>query len=94
MEMGAPINARMGLNTWAAFYGTDSDAVVAGDIAMLDSEVQPVLKALRANGINVVALHHHMVGTNPTVFFLHYWGKGPAQKLATGVKAAIDKTAK
>jgi len=67
---------------------------VAGDIAMLDSEVQPVLKALRANGINVVALHHHMVGTNPTIFFLHYWGKGPAQKLATGVKAAIDKTAK
>ena len=94
MEMGAPITARMGLNTWAAFYGTDNDAVVAGDIAMLDGEVQPVLKALRANGINVVALHHHMAGTNPTIFFLHYWGKGPAQKLATAVRAAIDKTAK
>ena len=91
-EMGAPINARMGLNTWAAFYGSDADAVVAGDVAMLDGEVQPVLKALRANGINVVAIHHHMTGTTPTVFFLHYWGRGPAAKLAAGVKAAIDKT--
>jgi hypothetical protein len=93
-EMGAPINARMGLNTWAAFYGSDADAVVAGDIAMLETEVQPVLKALRANGINVVALHHHMLGTTPTIFFLHYWGQGPAQRLATGVRAAIDRTGK
>lgn len=89
-EMGATINARMGLNTWAAFYGTDSDAVVAGDVAMLDSEVTPVLKALRANGLNVVALHHHMTGTQPTIIFLHYWGKGEAQKLARGVRAAVD----
>jgi hypothetical protein len=91
-EMGATINARMGLNTWAAFYGSDTDAVVAGDVAMLASEVAPVLKALRANGISVVAIHHHMTGPTPDVFFLHYWGKGPADKLATGVKAAIDKT--
>lgn len=94
VEMGAPINARMGLNTWAAFYGTDADAVVAGDVAMLDSEVQPVLKALRANGIAVVAIHHHMLGTNPNVFFLHYWGRGPAQNLAAGVRAAVDQTAR
>jgi len=90
-EMGATINARMGLNTWAAFYGTDADAVVAGDVAMLDAEVTPVLKALRANGIDVVAIHQHMVGTQPNVTFLHYWGKGPAQKLATGVRAAVDQ---
>ena len=94
MEMGAPINARMGLNTWAAFYGSDADAVVAGDVAMLDTEVQPVLKALRANNINVVAMHHHMVGTTPNVIFVHYWGRGPAQKLAAGVKAAVDQTGK
>jgi hypothetical protein len=93
-EMGATINARMGLNTWAAFYGTDADAVVAGDVAMLASEVTPVLKALRSNGIDVVAIHHHMVGTSPDVYFLHYWGKGPAQKLATGVKAALDQLGK
>ena len=58
-EHGAPINARMGLNTWAAFAGTDSDAMVAGDVAMLEPEVTSVLKALRANGLNVVAIHHH-----------------------------------
>jgi Domain of Unknown Function (DUF1259) len=92
VEMGAPINARMGLNTWAAFYGSDADAVVAGDVAMLDREVQPVLKALRANGIDVVAMHHHMIGTTPDVVFLHYWGRGPAQKLAAGVRAAVDQT--
>ena len=91
-EMGASINARMGLNTWAAFYGSDADAVVAGDVAMLDSEVTPVLKSLRSSGIDVVAIHHHMTGTQPTVIFLHYWGKGPAQKLATAFRAAIDQT--
>jgi hypothetical protein len=93
-EMGATVNARMGLNTWAAFYGNDSEAVVAGDVAMLESEVTPVLKALRSNGIDVVAIHHHMLATQPTVIFLHYWGKGPAAKLATGVRAAIDQLGK
>jgi hypothetical protein len=91
-EMGATINARMGLNTWAAFFGTDASAVVAGDVAMRDAEVTPVLKALRENGIEVVAIHHHMTGTEPAVIFLHYWGQGPAEKLATGVRAAIDQT--
>lgn len=91
-ERGATINARMGLNTWAAFYGSDAEAVVAGDIAMRATEVTPVLKALRTNGIDVVAIHHHMTGTEPTVIFLHYWGRGPAQKLASAVKAAIDQT--
>ena len=89
-EHGAVINARMGLNTWAAFAGTEQDAMVAGDVAMLDHEVTPVLKALRANGIDVVAVHHHMTGTKPTVFFLHYYGTGPAAKLARGVRAAVD----
>jgi len=91
-EMGATINARMGLNTWAAFYGSDNDAVVAGDIAMKAAEVTPVLKALRTNNIEVVAIHQHMTGTEPTVYFLHYWGKGPAETLANGVKAAISQT--
>src|SRR5438132_1672078 len=91
-EMGASINARMGLNTWAAFYGSDADAVVAGDIAMLGREVTSVLKSLRSSGIDVVAIHHHMTGTQPQVIFLHYWGKGPAQKLATAFRAAVDQT--
>lgn len=93
-EMGAPINARMGLNTWAAFVGTDAKAAVAGDIAMLASEVTPVLKALREHGLDVVAIHHHMTDTQPTIFFLHYWGTGPANTLAAGVRAAVDQTGK
>ena len=93
-EMGAPINARMGLNTWAAFVGTDQNAAIAGDVAMLAGEVTPVLKALRKNGLDVVAIHHHMTGTQPTVFFLHYWGTGPADKLATGFKAALAELGK
>ena len=93
-EMGASINARMGLNTWAAFTGTDSKAAIAGDIAMLESEVTPVLQALRKNGLDVVAIHHHMTNERPMVIFLHYWGTGPADKLAAGFKAAVDQLGK
>jgi hypothetical protein len=93
-EMGAPINARMGLNTWAAFVGTNDGAAIAGDVAMLAKEVTPVLKALRKNGLDVVAIHHHMTQSEPTVFFLHYWGTGPADKLASGFKAALAELGK
>jgi Domain of Unknown Function (DUF1259) len=93
-EMGAPINARMGLNTWAAFVGTDENAAIAGDVAMLETEVTRVLKALRSQGIDVVAIHHHMIESRPTIIFLHYWGKGPADKLAMGFKAALNELGK
>lgn len=93
-EMGAPINSRMGLNTWAAFVGANDNAAIAGDVAMLAHEVTPVLKALRKNGLDVVAIHHHMTETQPTVFFLHCWGTGPAEKLATGFKAALAELGK
>src|SRR3954468_5997026 len=93
-EMGAPINARMGLNTWAAFVGSGDNAAIAGDVAMLAKEVTPVLKALRSNGLDVVAVHHHMTDTQPAVFFLHHWGTGPAEKLAAGFKAALDQLGK
>ena len=93
-EMGAPINSRMGLNTWAAFFGNDANAEIAGDVAMLAREVTPVLKALRANGLDVVAIHHHMTTTQPTIYFLHYWGTGPAEKLAGGFKAALNELGK
>lgn len=89
-EHGAAINSRMGLNTWAAFAGSDADAMVAGDVAMLDHEVTPVLKSLRASGIHLVAIHHHMTGVTPQVIFLHYYGTGPAASLARGVRAAVD----
>ena len=90
-EMGAPINSRMGLNTWAAFVGSDANAAIAGDVAMLATEVTPVLKTLRQNGLDVVAIHHHMLDTQPAIYFLHYWGTGPADKLAAGFKAALDQ---
>ena len=93
-EMGAPINARMGLNTWAAFYGTDANAEIAGDVAMLSGEITPVLKALRTNGLNVVAIHNHMTTTQPAIYFLHYWGTGSTEKLANGFKAALNQLGK
>ena len=93
-EHGATINARMGLNTWAAFYGSSANAVVAGDVAMLESEVTSVLKALRSNGLDVVAIHHHMTSDRPMIIFLHYWGQGPAEKLAAGFKAALAELGK
>src|SRR5437870_3144529 len=93
-EMGANINARMGLNTWAAFYGSDANAEVAGDVAMLSNEVTPVLKALRSNGLNIVAIHHHMTSTQPSIYYLHYWGTGPTEKLANGFKATLSQLGK
>lgn len=89
-DMGARIGTRMGLNTWAAFAGSDGDAVVAGDVAMLEPEVTPVVRAMRRAGLQIVAIHHHMTGSRPVVIFLHYWGRGPAERLAAGVRAALD----
>jgi len=90
-EMGAPINARMGLNTWAAFFGSDDNAVVAGDVAMVEAEVQPVLRTLRMHNVNVVAIHLHMIGSRPMVIFLHYWGRGSAATLARAFRETLDQ---
>jgi hypothetical protein len=89
---GCTIGKAMGVNTWAAFAGTDENAVVDGDFAVTEDELQPVLKSLRGSGIHVVAIHHHMVGEQPRILFLHYWGRGPAATLAAGVKRAVDLT--
>jgi hypothetical protein len=89
---GAQVGNAMGVNTWAAFAGSNDRAVVDGDFAMLESELQPVLKALRGAGIDVVAIHQHMAGEQPRILFLHYWGVGPAQDLARGLRAALDRT--
>lgn len=93
-EHGIPVSSFMGFNTWAAWQGTAEKAAVAGDFAMLEDEVAPVIKALVENGIEVVAVHNHMLHEEPKVFFLHYWGVGPADRLANGFKAALNKTAK
>lgn len=87
---GHEVGAEMGINTWAAFAGSEQLAIVDGDFAMLEGEVQGVLKALRAANINVVAIHNHMISESPRYVFLHYWGVGPAQDLARGLKSALD----
>ncbi|MDD5772554.1 MAG: DUF1259 domain-containing protein [bacterium] len=80
----------MGVNTWAAFAGSDDKAVVDGDFVMLEQEVQDVLKALRNAKINIVSIHNHMLMEDPRMIFLHFWGAGPAGDLSKGLKAALD----
>jgi hypothetical protein len=87
---GHEMGAAMGVNTWAAFAGSDQQSIVDGDFAMYEGELQTVLKALRAKNINIVAIHNHMTHENPRVVFLHYWGVGPAQELGKSIKAALD----
>jgi hypothetical protein len=94
MSCGCEVGNLMGVNTWAGFCGTDDSAAVAGDFISFAGELQPVLRALRGAGINIVAIHSHMEGETPTSIFLHYWGKGRAEDLARGVKSALGAQAK
>jgi len=87
---GHTIGASMGLTTWAAFSGADESAAVDGDIIMSAAEVQPVLRALRKAGLHVVALHNHMIGETPPLYFVHFWGRGPAIRLASGFRSVLD----
>lgn len=93
-DHNAEVTSFLGFNTWAAWQGTPEKAAVAGDFAMLEHEVAGVIKALVENDIEVVAVHNHMVHEEPRIFFLHYWGVGEAEKLAIGLKAALDQTGK
>src|SRR5205823_724131 len=91
-QQGVTIDSTMGVNTWAAFAGSDENAVVDGDFVVLEDELQLTLKSLRKSAINIVAIHHHMVGEEPRMIFFHYWGRGPAKDLANAVKAALALT--
>lgn len=91
-EHGIPVSSFMGFNTWAAWQGTPDKAAVCGDFTMLENEVEPVIKTLVENGIEVVAVHNHMVHEEPKIFFLHYWGVGNAEKLAKALRMALDHT--
>jgi hypothetical protein len=90
MMHGRSVGKQMGVNTWAAFAGTDQAASVDGDFVVTAAELQSVLKALRRTGINIVAIHNHMTEEEPRYVFLHYWGKGPAESLAESLKTALD----
>jgi hypothetical protein len=89
---GVKVDKDMGVNTWAAFAGTDDNALVDGDFAVTEDELQPALKALRAVGINIVAIHSHMTHENPRILFFHYWGRGKAKDLANGIQGALLAT--
>jgi hypothetical protein len=87
------IDKDMGVNTWAAFAGADDNAVVDGDFAVTEEELQRTLQSLRRAGINIVAIHSHMTHEEPRIIFFHYWGRGPAKDLANAVKRALPVTA-
>ena len=91
-EHGMTVGNTMGVNTWAALAGSPEKAVVDGDFAMLESEMQEILKTLLHANINIVAIHSHMAGEQPRILFLHYWGVGPAEQLAKAVMSAVAKT--
>ncbi|MDB5348986.1 MAG: hypothetical protein JWN86_233 [Planctomycetota bacterium] len=90
---GVKVAGSMGLTTWAAFSGSDGLAAIDGDFIMTAEEVQPVLQALRKSDIQIVALHNHMVGEKPAFYFTHFWAKGPSEKLAKGLRSALDAQA-
>jgi rhodanese-related sulfurtransferase len=94
MDCGCEVGKEMGVNTWASFGGTDDNAVVDGDFACREDELQPVLKSLRGAGINIVAIHHHMIGETPRYVFLHYWGRGKAADLAKAIRLARGEQTK
>ncbi len=90
---GTAIGKEMGVNTWAAFGGRDAQAVIDGDFAMTEAELQTVLKAMRQEGINIVAIHQHMTGEEPRIMFLHYWAKGEATRLALAFRHVLEAQA-
>lgn len=86
---GVKIDNAMGVNTWMAFAGSDDNAVVDGDFAVTEDELQSALKAMRVGGIDIVAIHSHMTHEEPRILFFHYWGRGPSKKLAEAIQGAL-----
>src|SRR6266496_3424021 len=86
---GVKIDNAMGVNTWMAFAGSDDNAIVDGDFAVTEDELQSALKAIRVGGIHIVAIHSHMTHEQPRILFFHYWGRGPAKKLAEAIQGAL-----
>lgn len=89
---GLAVRQEMGINTWAAFGGSDDQAIVDGDFCVFESELQPVLKALRKGNVDIVAIHSHLTEESPRILFLHYWGNGQAETLAHTIRKALDHT--
>ena len=86
---GVTVGNDMGVNTWAAFAGSDDNAIVDGDFAVTEDQLQPVLKSLLKDKINIVAIHQHMTHEEPRIMFFHYWGRGTAKDLAQAIKGGF-----
>lgn len=83
----------LALTGWAAFKSAGAEAVAHGDLALTEAEVNPVVGKLRAEGIEVTAIHNHLLGETPRIMYVHFWGRGPADRLASSLKAALAITA-
>lgn len=90
---GLAIRPGLALTGWAAFKAVDAEAVTHGDLALTETEVNPVVGKLRAEQIDVTAIHNHLLGESPRVMYVHFWGRGPASRLAASLKAALALTA-
>lgn len=86
---GVAIKPGFALGSWAAFSGKDDDAMVMGDLVLLQDEVNPVMRKLRAAGFEITAVHNHLLDETPRIMYMHYMGRGPAAQLATSLRAAL-----
>jgi len=89
---GVAIEPGLALGSWAAFSGTDEKAMVMGDLVLLQDEVNPVMKKLRAAGFEITAVHNHLLDENPRVMYMHYMGEGNAKELATSLHNALGES--
>jgi hypothetical protein len=86
---GSEIKPGLALGSWAAFSGSDSDAMVMGDLVLLENEVSPVIKALRSSGFQISAVHNHLNNETPHVLYVHYMGHGAAPQIAKNLRDAL-----
>jgi Domain of Unknown Function (DUF1259) len=86
---GVAVRPGLALGSWAAFTGSDHDATVTGDLVLLQNEVNPVMARLSAAGIEIMALHNHLLDETPRVMYMHYMGRGPAAQLARSLRGAL-----
>ena len=87
---GVAIKPGLALGSWAAFLGTDDNAMVMGDLVLLESELNPVMAKLRSSGFEISAVHNHLLEETPRVMYVHYMGHGPAEQLAASLRAALS----
>src|SRR5215471_2518968 len=87
---GLAIKPGLALGSWAAFTGTDENAMVMGDLVLLEDELNPVMDKLCSSGFEITAVHNHLIDETPHVLYMHYMGHGPAAQLASSLKAALS----